>query len=587
VISSPGTEARIERPLYVTLSARAPRLGVLLPLARNVPWQRSCEMALAAQSAMWGGQANLVFPATDDIPDSELFWTLAERFDADYFVSAAFTRRDVGEANPDWLAEWQAGAEEAMDRDIPEASPEVRARAIERELDEIELDARPDDAFAELLERRLAPFHRRRALRYLTPLPVNYRDLRAAASHATILRVRHPRHQLVNARTELGALEQLLLTALVGRLPSGFEAALTESTDIAVNSQVVNDRHQWAQLALGKRDLGAVAVPWTLSTVGLGWYRPWALEEGERVILVTGEAPWDFALYYALLRWRGQVVYWLPQGLAEDTVYTAALGIALRDAARLTEDGRVTVITSSDEEFRDHAVTSLATGEWSMWSVTASAADWRAVVPEQPLRLFESDRPGRAEPVAVHDGATVELPTPIPAVAEDRGPNRLRWVTDVRAHGWAPIRHGTLAMTVLEEPMLDSDHARTGRSGVAYTSTGRLTFGGESLAMSTVRPLLRPVPLLAQLDAALRADGWSCQGSDKGAYAGQSARLFGGFRSLATGRCWTRPFGRSSKRSAIPTRPEGPRPTAVISPSATWSTRWPAIAPAPRTPSTG
>jgi hypothetical protein len=75
-------------------------VGVLLPLARDVPWQRSYEIALAAQSPLWGGQANLVFPASDDILDNELFWVLAERFDADYFVSAAFTRRDVGEVNP-------------------------------------------------------------------------------------------------------------------------------------------------------------------------------------------------------------------------------------------------------------------------------------------------------------------------------------------------------------------------------------------------------------------------------------------------------------------------------------------------------
>jgi hypothetical protein len=133
----------------------------------------------------------------------------------------------------------------------------------------------------------------------------------------------------------------------------------------------------------------------------------------------------------------------------------------------------------------------------------------------------------------VHDGATVELPTPIPAAAEE-GPNRLRWVTDVRAHGWAPVRHGSLATAVLEQPMFDGDYVRTGRNGMAYTSTGAITFGAESLAMSTVRPILHPIALLAQLNAALGADGWSCQGSDKGAYATQSARLFGGFRPMAT-----------------------------------------------------
>ena len=54
-----------------------------------MPWQRSYEMALAAQSRLWGGTGDLILPATDDIADNELFWALADRVDADYFGSAA------------------------------------------------------------------------------------------------------------------------------------------------------------------------------------------------------------------------------------------------------------------------------------------------------------------------------------------------------------------------------------------------------------------------------------------------------------------------------------------------------------------
>ena len=70
-----------------------------------MPWQRSYEMALAAQSRLWGGTGDLIFPATDDIADNELFWALADRVDADYFGSAAFTLRDLSEPNPGWFAE--------------------------------------------------------------------------------------------------------------------------------------------------------------------------------------------------------------------------------------------------------------------------------------------------------------------------------------------------------------------------------------------------------------------------------------------------------------------------------------------------
>ena len=396
-----------------------------------MPWQRTYEMALAAQSPLWGGDANLVLPATNDIHDNELFWTLAERLDADYFVSAAFTHRDVGEADPQWLAEWKAGLEAAVDRDIPDASHEARAGLIERELDEVALEARPDDAFADLLERRLAPFHRRRVARFPRLLAVNERRPRAVISHefANVLQIRRSITQVNNPHTSLGSLEQLLLTAQLGRLASGFEAALTQSTNIIVTPSEVNDRHEWASLIFDPRLAGATAVPRTLNHLGLGWYRH-GPGERERVILVTGETPWDFTLYYALLRWRGSAVYWLPQGLTDDGAYTSALGMALRDAGRRAGDDTVTVVTSSDEDFRDQAVAALAEGTLSMFGVPASAADWRAVCPRSraPARRRASRARGARRRARRGDGRAAHAHSsgggggPEPAAVGDRRP---------------------------------------------------------------------------------------------------------------------------------------------------------------------
>jgi hypothetical protein len=517
-----------EPPLYVTLSARPPRLAVFLPLAENVPWHRTYELALAAQSRLWGGSGNLILPASADIADNELFWALAERFDADYFAVATFTYGDMRLVNPEWYDEWLANQEQAMDRDIPEAGSEDRAALIERMLDDVAFAWAPPDGFLELLERRLAPFHRERPASYL--LPSRIAEARApGGSHpfADVTQIRGWPEQVANPETELGSLAQLLLTAHSGRLSAGYAASLVESEKTRVAPYAVNDRRQWADVVFAEPPPG-VLLPWGLTELGLGWYRQGRWDR-EHVVLVTGGTPWDFTLYHALRRWAS-ATFWLPQDLTEDSTYTGRLETTLFAASQASEEREVKVVTFSDDTFRDKVTADL---QGRSWRVAAVAADWRDVLPARPHRLLERDGPGRAEPVAVHEGATVELATPVPASVETARSGHFRWLTEVRAAGWASVRHGELGTAVLDQPGFDGDNARTGRSGVVYTSTGALTFVGDSLAMSTVRPLLRPLPLLAQLDTALRADGWSCQGSDNGAYAAESAALFGGFRPLA------------------------------------------------------
>jgi hypothetical protein len=234
-------------------------------------------------------------------------------------------------------------------------------------------------------------------------------------------------------------------------------------------------------------------------------------------------------LFYALRRWTS-AAYWLPQALADEPGYVADLRRAL-DRILRHRGGVASVVSASDCAFRDEMATNL--GAAAPFPVRARSADWRDVLPDHPNRLWEKDNPGRAEPIAMYERRTVELPTPIPSLARTRGHAELRWVTDVRGHGWAAIRHAAVGKALLDGPSFGSKHARTSRTGVAYTSAGSLTLGGVSLEMSTVRPLLRPASLIEQLNAALGDRGWSCAASDKGAYAAESAALFGGFRELA------------------------------------------------------
>jgi hypothetical protein len=256
------------------------------------------------------------------------------------------------------------------------------------------------------------------------------------------------------------------------------------------------------------------------------------------VTLVTGDSPWDFTLFLALRRW-GTDAYWLPPELVGDEIFMHGFMGALRTSIRRVSDPQIQTVTTSDEAFRDAAVAQLSTAQpWGLATarpsaLRASSVSWRDVLPDRPHRLLERDAPGRPEPVSMVGGSTVQLPTPIPGNAQPIGAGELSWVTDARVQGWAPVRHGALATDVISAPWFDSEHARTSRNGVSYTSAAGITFSGTSLQMSTPRPVLHPRELIAQLDSILTSEGWSCQASDKGAYSAESALLFGGFRPLA------------------------------------------------------
>lgn len=524
-----------EGPLYVGLTARPTRVGVFLPLDDNFPWERMYEIALASQSRLWGGEGNLVFPATPDIEDSELFWALAERFDADYYVSASFSRRDLGDANPSWLTEWEQTTRASIDAQLSAFSAAVRESEFQRLLDEPAQWWTPDNGFLALLERRLAPFHHSRQTWSLGRLAVNDpQALREAGTGLSplsdIADVAGWPALLANPDAGLDATRNLLITAEAGRIPSGLVEGIQQTGATTVEPWHIENEGGWQEVLFGDRDTPG-EPPWRLTAVGLDRYRI-GLIERTHPLAVVGDTPWDFALFYALRRWLGGVC-WIPQTLAGDESYLMRAGLFLDDAHRYMSEAAIRVVTTSDETFRDGIIKRL--NQLPGWREPVEAADWRDILPRTPTRLMEKDRVRGHEPVLMHNGATVTLPTPIPACASEEPGRRLRWITDARVHGWGPLRHGALGTQIIDQPGFTGDHARTGRDAAAYTPTGMLTFVNASYAASTERPTLHPLTLIEEMDFALREDGWRCQASDKGAYAAQSALLFGGFRALAQG----------------------------------------------------
>ncbi len=499
------------------MSARPARLGLLAPATVDgVSWLATFEAALAAQTRFWGGSGNLIFPLSADFTEQEVFWTLAEVFDPDAFVVYAPTLAEMERLEPKFYAETIAGYEEKL------AGKEGGERFIADARDDVVLDLQPRPEQIEVIRQRLAPLRARFAGERLE----SFNGSSSAGWPFTDVAdfAELPEAIGTPLASELGRAQQLLATALRGRLSEAFVAGLGDR-GIAVGEYQVGAQDLSAYLR-DRRSAGEPPSPWALGEVGLGLFRSRPLFEAPASVVV-GDDPWDFTLFYALKR-LGGLAWWLPSWLAADADYVSSVARAIQyDAA--AEDREVLVISTSAPERCKSAQAELAglAGQRA-----PRVGDWREAIPEDPLRLSGLDSEGRSKLAQVFEGEVLELDTAIPRRPSTAPETQMRWISEVSSREWTPIRHPALGERLLPAIAADSGLARTSRQGVSYFAMGALVFSGASLEGSVRRPNLRPLNLVEQLGAVLEPSGWSCEVSDKGIYARESMNLFGGFDAL-------------------------------------------------------
>jgi hypothetical protein len=504
--------------LPIAMSARPARLGLLAPAAVDgVSWLATFEAALAAQTRFWGGAGNLIFPLAADFTEHEVFWTLADVFDPDAFVAYAPTLAEMELLEPKFYAKTIAEYEENV------GGKEGGERVIADARDDVVLNLHPRPDQIEMIRQRLAPLRTRFAggeqLETFNASSAAGWPFTDVADFTEL-----PEAIGTPLTPGLGRAQQLLATALRGRVPEGFATVLRER-GIAVDEYQVEPQDLSAYVQ-DRWSTGAPAPPWALSEIGLGLFRTRPLFEAPASVVV-GDDPWDFSLFYALKR-LGGLAWWLPSWLASDPNYLSAVALAIRhDAA--AEDREVLVISTSAPGRCESAQAELAglTGQRA-----PRAGDWREAIPEDPLRVSGLDGEGRSKLVQVFDGEVLELDTAIPRHPSTVPETRMRWISEVSSREWTPIRHLALGERLLPTIAADSGLARTSREGVSYFAMGALTFSGASLEGSVRRPNLRPLGLVEQLRAVLEPSGWACEVSDKGIYARESMDLFGGFDPL-------------------------------------------------------
>ena len=505
------------------MSVRPARLGLLVPTnVEGVPWMTVFDAALAAHARFWGASGNLIFPLTADLGEQEVFWALADRFDADAFVTYAPTRAEMREFAPDvYDAVMSSLRVEVSKLDV---GPEAVDDFLETEERGIAFNVQPTDDQLDLLNARLAPFHHDGDENWLHHFNATQE---VAWPFADALDFVQRPGAICNPAARGDVERQLLLTATVGRVPLALAPVLAER-GINIVDKPPSEGYQWARIVVDRVRGERPTYPWAIGDTGLARYHsaPWRKTPAA---VVVGDSPWDFALFYALKRMTG-MAWWLPSWLQTDQTYLLELGSALEFEPR--GEGRgVTIVSASSEAIRDGVVGSIQ--ELTGRRLRVKAADWREVLPEDPVRLYERDSEGRTELVQLLDGESVDLRTPLPRRVGTETPAEMRWLTEIRGHDWAPIRHRSLGTTLLHGMVTSSDLVRTTRDGVGYFSPGGILIpAGASLESVVVRPTLRPLTVLEQVQTILEPHGWTCEPSDKGIYANESMRLFGGFDEL-------------------------------------------------------
>jgi hypothetical protein len=485
---------------------------------------RLVEHALAAQCQVWGSASNLIVPPGWDLRENELFYRLVRLFDPDIAAIHIPTHGDLAAVAP-----------EERDRMLERVSAEREELGIDentrnRELEQLETEPvfhdTLDEHLQDVLIEAVGPLRHRAEAQLVhvdgnTPAPYPLSDVaKLDPLPASVLDV----------TTELDDLSRLMLAHRVGRLTPQLRTALRERK-VQLNEVKIEREYDLMNLVWPK---GRVAedflTPAALPSID-GLARRFFTGAPSGVVVVAGDAPQDFLLFHGLTRLRPSV-FWLPASKLESDLFVDWIADAVRSEQRHDPDlTDIAVVTAESDDAAAQVVEAL-NERFAGQQLTALVGDWRNALPR--VAPFQADaKSTRRTPLLRHDGETQELPTPIPVSVTSEDPYALNWMVDVEIDGWTSLRHRNLASTTFRGAFSSTRDARCSAIGPSYFGLSAFRQAFLGLEGSTARPRLSPSPILDQLASILYQEGWQIRLSDKGMYAQNSARLFGGVDELA------------------------------------------------------
>ena len=541
---------------------RPGRVAVLVDI-NDSQWLSTCLRVIEYFTRLWGGCGNIIVP-TDGKVISPLFWRILERFDPDYVEAYARTGQDIEIEEP-------AKFEQSYERHIAEWEQEIGAKTDQHAAKTIRENLRRSGltpfgistGLQHELRDRLAPFYFQEWIVEAGSLSAgrvphhphtDVIDILPYAEHSKrVMRVSDtvPFPQLWWA-SAFGSVNPELQAQLAKLNVEVYEYGGSEDQGkLLIGLAVKGYEEIESARFLTNTSLSAIqellqSAPMRLSMTGLGYYRSVRHQDAtELVVAVAGARIEDFALYYALSRMRGRVV-WIPPSVLDRLLGPKPTSLAIDPAWHFVND-LASLARGNTQRYAGLKLLTVTLTSEHLEQVKANLSDvavsgisqCEIVTPAQviladPVRHYEANNVSDLRSFAVPEDGMIRLfETPLPRSFTEVNPGKHRWLTELNIRQYQAPRHYVLGERMMGSSSFTTKDVRVSSSGPAYFCPSWFIFGGASAESSVPRPTIHiPEPLEIFRDVASPA-GLSCAISDKGFYAEGACQKFGGLDKLA------------------------------------------------------
>jgi hypothetical protein len=525
--------------------------------------EHSCTRIMEYFTRVWGGCGNIIVP-TDGKSIDPLFWSILERFDPDYLETYQRAGADLELEEPARFEEIYKRHITAWERQIgretdKQAADTIRDNLRGNGLTSFEISAE----LQEELKERLAPFYFEQwiveagAIGALSTPRHPHTDVVDILPH-----VKHP--DRVFKADPASAFPALWWASSFGRVNDRLEAELAKkSIETFEFGKTADEIHVLIRLAVkGYDDIGSAAFfantsvekihelfqsrPERLAMAGLGYYRSVRNQDwAESAVAVAGTGVEDFALYYALSRMRGRVV-WIPPCITYDALAAVASKPVVDERFHFAND-LASLARGNSQRYAGLRVISATLSDPQLAQVMARLSE-RAVgsieqcqvgspmqmIPVHPIRHYEANNASVLRSITVPDDGVISLfETPLPKNFETVDPSSHRWLTELSIRSYHLPRHYVLGEGLMGAPYFTSKDVRVSSEGPTYFCPSNFVSGGATAEASVPRPSIRVPEPLEIFKTIAKAGGLACEVSDKGFYTDSACEKFGGLASVS------------------------------------------------------
>lgn len=520
-----------------------PHRVAVLTNVNDPMWQGTCLSIIEFLSQCWGGYHSMIVP-TDGQTIDVVFWKLLSAFDPDLIFYYSRTVADVKRWAPDQAEKLIADELDKLraQSQVELDEPGLREQMLKWLADSFSIST----SLTQQLLERLSPFHFKDAYD-VSPIRAGETpgypltktvDVIPYVPFSDVMQILND-----NLQPPREAPPALWLHAESGLASAQFQ---TELLDVGVTSvfkymytETDGDIIDWGinpENKLGQN------TPFGLSRLGLNVVkstqaRPYSIPN----VIVRGDTLKDFCLYYDISRNNGRAI-WLPQWfIPVADKFPANLIAAVRKIENIGRKLHCNYFSLVSMSVPIPDLRRLnALFQKHMSSLAASVDEgndppYLDPMLQHPGKVYVKKNTDR---ITTHQFVDGKLPghyeSPVPLIFSDIKATKHRWIVEVQFLGHPVPRHPDLGRIMASGPNIHD--ARAGLDGLAYQCPGVFVQGDDmELQMLRIEISLPSPDEIFRI--ALKRCGYECSVSDKGAYAIEATRRFGGLERIASTLC--------------------------------------------------